>query len=256
MDVALDMARVAVANGTTTIACTPHILPGVYHNTGPQIVAAVAVLQKELHRSQIPLRLVSGADVHLVPDLVAGLRNRMLPTLNASRYFLLEPPHHVAPPRLEHLTFSVLTSGFVPILTHPERLSWIEKNYDLLRSLSRAGVWMQLTAGSITGRFGRRPRYWAERMLSEGMVHLIATDAHDLRARPPVLSEARDIVARLLGEQEAIHQVQTRPEGVLNDVHPSTLPMPRGALHEPERPRGGLLRRAFGNAFSVERTLG
>ena len=59
---------------------------------------------------------------------------------------------------------------------------------------------MQVTAGSLTGQFGRRPRYWAERMLDEGCCHILATDAHGTDRRVPRLSEARDLAARRLGD--------------------------------------------------------
>ena len=71
--VAIAMAKMAVEEGTTDMACTPHILPGLYHNSGDMIQRAVAELQQILLREGVPLNLVSGADVHLVPDLVAGL---------------------------------------------------------------------------------------------------------------------------------------------------------------------------------------
>src|SRR5690606_29532618 len=106
-------------------------------------------------------------------------------TLADTRYVLVEPPHHVAPPRLEDLFFALSAAGYVPILTHPERLSWINTHYDAIKRLADAGVWMQLTAGSLTGAFGRNARYWAERMLDEGRAHILATDAHDTVRRPP-----------------------------------------------------------------------
>ena len=96
---------------------------------------------------------------------------------------------------------------------------------------------MQITAGSVTGRFGRRPRYWAERMLDEGLCHLLATDAHNTTSRPPYLSEAYEAVARRIGEREATDLVTTRPQGVLNDASPSELPRP-AQLKAPESPSG------------------
>jgi protein-tyrosine phosphatase len=83
---------------------------------------------------------------------------------------------------------------------------------------------MQITAGSVMGRFGRRPRYWAERMLDEGFCHLLATDAHNTEQRAPRMAEARDFVAQRLGDDEAINLVLRRPQGILNNVSPAELP--------------------------------
>src|SRR5438477_181458 len=83
-----------------------HTLPGLYHNTGPAFRQATAQLQETLEAEGIPLGLVSGADVHMIPGLAAGLRSGHLLTIADSRYVLIEPPHHVAPPQLEEFFFN------------------------------------------------------------------------------------------------------------------------------------------------------
>ena len=224
------MGRAAAADGITHVACTPHILPGVYPNSGPAIRLAVQSLQESLDESGIGLKLVPGADNHMVPDFVAALRAGRLLALADTRYVLVEPPHHTAPPRLAELFFALLAVGYVPILTHPERLLWAKSRYELIGRLFAAGVWMQITAGSLTGAFGRNAQYLAERMLDEGLVHILATDAHDTERRPPILSRGRQLAAARVGESEAQHLVATRPAGVLNDAAPTSLPMPAAAV--------------------------
>jgi protein-tyrosine phosphatase len=172
-------------------------------------------LQRVLDEQGIPLELVPGADNHMAPTFVADLKSGKLLSLADSRYVLVEPTHHVAPVRLEEFFFDVLVSGYVPILTHPERLSWIKPHYAAIQRLIRAGVWMQITAGSLAGAFGRSARYWSERMLDEGGVHIIATDAHDLARRSPNLSEGRELAAKRVGDEEAWHLVVGRPRGVI-----------------------------------------
>jgi len=234
----LEMAKMAVADGIQAIACTPHILPGVYPNSGPDIRRSVDHLRTEIEAAGIPLRLTYGADVHVAPDLTAQLRNGQALSLHGGRYFLFEPPHHVPPPRLADQVFSLLSAGFVPIITHPERLTWIEKQYSLITALVKSGALLQITAGSLTGRFGKRPKYWSERILDEGLCHILATDAHDPDGRPPKLAEGRDVVARRFGSREALNTVFARPLGILSNVLPSELePLPEstGAPEQPQR---------------------
>ena len=242
LEESLDMARCAVDDGITVVACTPHIYPGLYENTGAGIRLAISALQTALDEAGISLRLVEGADVQLALGMRDGLSDGSIPRLAGSKYFLFEPPHHVAPARLEDVAQDLLTAGFVPIVTHPERLSWIEDGYPIMIRLSEMGCWMQLTAGSITGMFGRRPQYWSERLLDEGRVHIIATDAHNLRRRRPVLSEARQAVARRLGEDAASDMVLRRPQGVLDDVTPNSLPATIGRRDEGGKGMFGLFR--------------
>jgi protein-tyrosine phosphatase len=224
VNVSLAMANAFLADGVSTVACTPHILPGLYHNTGPQIRKAVADLQAALDQAGLPLRLVTGADNHIAGDFVASLAGGRLLTLADSRYVLVEPPHHVAPARMEEFFFSILVAGYVPILTHPERLTWIKSQYATIQKLLTAGVWMQITCGSLTGAFGRDPKYWGERMLDEGAVHILASDAHDISRRPPCMSRARELVAKRVGAVEARNLVETRPTGVIANEAPSALP--------------------------------
>lgn len=245
LSLSLAMARCAVADGITVTACTPHIMPGYYENTGHGIRSAVEALQLQLASENIPLRLVTGADVHLTTDLVDGLQSGRMLTLNDSRYFLFEPPHNVAPPRMADAVFDVMAAGYHPIITHPERLRWIEEHYPLMQQLARAGVWMQLTAGSVTGRFGKRPQYWSERMLDEGIVHILATDAHNMRSRNPVLSQAVQLVATRLGTQAAQDMVVTRPQAVLDNQSPLSVVPSLGAATSAAPPRRGFLQRLF-----------
>ena len=247
LEVSLAMARQAVDDGIVFTACTPHIYPGLYENNRAGIEAAVAALRTALAEAGIPLQLGTGADTHLAPDLVGGIRDGRVPTINGSRYLLLEPPHHVAPPRFDESVFNLMAAGIVPVITHPERLSWIETHYSVFADLVKQGAWMQLTAGSLTGRFGRRPKYWAERMLDEGLVHILATDSHHIDKRPPLLAEGRDAAAARVGAQEATHMVLTRPQGILDDLPPGQLPPLPARPPVPER-RAGFWQRLFGTA--------
>jgi protein-tyrosine phosphatase len=222
--VSLEMAAIYLDQGVECVACTPHILPGVYHNTGPKIRADVASLQATLFDAGLDLKLVPGADNHVVPAFTQKIREGHLLCIADSRYVLVEPPHHVAPPRLDELFFSILVADYVPILTHPERLSWIEDHYQMMIELVRRGVWMQITSGALVGHFGRRPKYWAERMLAEGLVHILASDAHDTKRRPPDLAKGQAIAEGIVGATEAHNLVVVRPKGILLNQSPIELP--------------------------------
>jgi protein-tyrosine phosphatase len=246
----LEMARMAVDDGIRTMACTPHIYPGLYDNDAAGIRSAIGKLQHELDTAGIGLRLVEGADVHLEPELGKGIREGRVPTLAGSRYLLLEPPHHVAPPRFEDSVFALMAEGVVPVITHPERLSWVEHDFAMFERLASRGVFMQVTAGALTGRFGKRPQYWAERFLGDGMTHLLATDTHHPRRRPPLLAEAREAAARLVGAEEATHLVETRPRGVIDNLSPDELPpLPAKTVARPkDGSRLGVLQRLFASS--------
>jgi protein-tyrosine phosphatase len=231
----LEMARIAVADGIRTMACTPHIYPGVYMNDAAGIRAACDALQAVLRENAIDLQLTTGADVHLVPGLIEGLRAGSIPSLHGTRYVLLEPPHHVVPPRFAESVFQLITAGYVPVITHPERLTWMDDHYPTMRQLVQAGAWMQITAGALTGLFGPRPKYWGERFIGDGLAHILATDAHSSTRRVPVMSEGLAVAEKLLGREEALLLVTGRPGALMRDLPPSQV----APLPAPIAPRGG-----------------
>jgi protein-tyrosine phosphatase len=223
---ALEMARIALDDGIRCIACTPHIYPGLYENDSGIIQAGLERLRTLLAVNGMDLGLSFGADTHLVPEMLDGLRDGRIPTLNGSRYFLLEPPHHVAPPQFTQLVFNVVAAGYTPLITHPERLTWAEAHYEDFAELVRQGAWIQVTSGAVTGRFGRQARYLAEQMLDDGLVHVIATDAHNTHARRPLLAEGRQAAAAWVGDEEAARMVVERPQAVLDNRDPATVVPP------------------------------
>lgn len=248
LNIALDMARMAVADGIKVMACTPHFMPGMYDNSATDIRNRVNQFQSILNNENIALHLVVGCDGHIRPDFLARLRNDEILRLNDSRYVLFEPPHNIAPQRLDDLMFNIVVAGYVPILTHPERLKWIEQSFDLVERLFQQGVWMQITAGSLTGRFGARPQYWAQKMLAQGMVHILATDAHNLKSRPPILSAAYEIAVKEVGLDEARNLVLERPVTILDDIPAAQAPAIAIAARPKAQPRSRLGKLFFGGS--------
>ena len=229
----IEMARLAAADGIATIACTPHIYPGLFDNDSVSIAALVEAMRKRLDEERIPLRLAAGADAHLTPELLDRVKAGTAPTLAGSRYLLLEPSHTMAPPRFAESVFDFLAAGYVPVITHPERLAWIRAHYAAFRSLVRSGVWLQVTAGSLCGRFGRQARYFAEKLLEDGLVHVLATDAHGARHRAPLLAEGRDAAERRVGAEESTRLVVDRPQAILDDRPPAEVAPVPALVREP-----------------------
>jgi protein-tyrosine phosphatase len=235
MEMSLEMARIATADGVEMMACTPHVIPAIYDNSTATITESVRLFAAALKAADIPLTICVGADIHVTPTLVEDLRAGRVPSLKGSRYFLFEPPHHVRLPGLVSLAQKLLESGYVPILTHPERLTWIEDHYETICRIGEAGAAIQITAASITGNFGKRARYWSHRMLDEGRVDLIASDAHDTVRRPPGLSRARDEIIERSGEETARLLVLANPQAIVQNKLIAPKAVRSGSAAKPAR---------------------
>ncbi|PYB71698.1 tyrosine-protein phosphatase [Rhizobium wuzhouense] len=217
LDISIEMARIAVADGITHMACTPHVQEGVYPNDWATIRPVLEVLQQALRELRIPLTLFCGAEAHLAWDLPERLLRGDIPTLNDSRYFLLELPHLVVPPRLQDFVLRLKDAGFIPVITHPERLSWAERRPELLVKIAELGCPLQLTADSLLGRFGMTAQAQAASFVDAGLLVFVASDAHSPRARAPRMSAAMKLVASRWGEETAQRMFIEIPQIILSD---------------------------------------
>lgn len=214
---AVEMARAAVGDGITCMVCTPHIRQGLYENTTDRIAGSLAELQGRLTELEIDLTLAAGAEIHVHPRLLGMLADQVAPTIGWTRYVLIELPSQALPPRMMPYFQAIRAAGYIAIIAHPERLAWVETHYSQLLDLVGTGALLQLTGGSLLGEFGGRAMYWSERMLDEGVIDVMASDAHDLTRRPARLAAARDLVSQRLDDISALDLVLHRPARILRD---------------------------------------
>ena len=200
----LAMAKIAVDDGVSAIIATPHQSGNYPANTAVKIRAQLAQFQQLLRLHQINLRVLPGADVRIEPDLPRKiLADKILTLADRRRYVLLELPHEVYLP-LDRVLAELRAAGMMGILSHPERNRGILNQPDILWKLIREGCLFQVTAGSLLGRFGSHVKKFTEKMINQKMVHFIATDAHGIKSRRPVLSDAFNRVMQIAGSETAI----------------------------------------------------
>lgn len=215
LETSLAMLKMAEEDGITHVAATPHYRCGEQPDTAA-IRTALESFQQEALKRGIRTAVVMGADIRLTYELMSAVMSRSIPTINGSRYFLLELPDLI-PPHIDSFIFEAEIQGLVPIITHPER------NYSLLATpekafaLHEAGALFQLTAMSTTGEFGRQIRKFSYALLNQGAADFVATDAHSTGRRRPVLSTAYQEVAREFGEEYSRRLFLENPLAVIED---------------------------------------
>lgn len=209
MEEALEMGRIAAADGIGCLVATPHVNGDLL--PPESIREAVNNLNTALKGAGISLEVLPGADTSaLLPAEV--LRNY---TINDTGYVFFEFPHSYLPQNAGELIFGAILAGLTPIITHPERNPGVLRQPGRLFSLIEGGALVQITAESLTGGFGQEARDCAFYLLRKEAVHFIATDAHSTRRRPPVLSRGMRAAARVLGEVKARRLVVENPAAVL-----------------------------------------
>ncbi len=202
-DECLQMARLAVAEGIGTAIATPHQCGSYGRNDGDTIRRHVAAVQAFLDQHQVPLRVLPGGDVRIEPGLAARLRRGdVLSLADRHRHVLLELPHEIYFP-LEPLLAELSAAGIVGVLSHPERNAGIAGDPRVMGPLVDGGCLMQITAGSLLGEFGSQAQQLSEQWIRQGLVHFIATDAHDTKIRRARMREVFARVVELAGDEAA-----------------------------------------------------
>jgi len=214
----LAMARMAVADGIQAVVATPHTFNGVYCNRREDILEGVRRLAEALVEHHIPLILLVGADVHFEEDLIDKLETKKVLPLNNGKYLLLELPSQSVPFKANEIFFEIRVKGYYPILTHLERNHYIQQHPEIVGDWAEHGAVIQITAASLTGGFGRRAYECSCRLLENGWVDVLATDAHSLNQRPPVLSRGLKAAQEIIGRDEALKLVSLYPEMILRNM--------------------------------------
>ncbi|MBI4465522.1 MAG: exopolysaccharide biosynthesis protein [Acidobacteria bacterium] len=207
--VAVEMARMAAADGITHVVATPH--SNYRYQFDPEVNRQKRDALQEVI-GNMPVLLL-GCDFHLSYENLEDVRVRPSRyTVNGKQYLLVEFADISIPPNMDQIFFDLLAHQLVPIITHPERNPLLSQNSEIVRQWIETGCFVQVTAGSFLGRFGKRARETAWALLRHGMVHFIASDAHNTSSRPLRLSEAREAIRADQGDEvaEAISEANPR----------------------------------------------
>ena len=240
IDVSLEMARIAVTDGITTIIATPHIVEGFYD--GRDLEKRLEALRIVLAEKEIDLELVAGAEVPM-SACMAGNKNILEGlTLGGGQCLLMETAE-TSYDQVARAAYQVRLCGLLPVLAHPERTAFVQKDPGRLKELLANGdVFCQITAASLVGLFGKTVQKTAYSMLKSGMVHLVASDAHSAGRRNPRLSTSLSLIIKSVGEENAAVIFQENPDRVL--AGDDLLQMP--AHGRGEVSKRGLLARLLG----------
>jgi protein-tyrosine phosphatase len=206
------MLKAAALGGTTDIVATPHS-NSRYEYDGALVEARIAELA---FLTEDAPRIHRGCDFHLSYENIAEcLRFPSKYTINGHGYLLVEFSDLFIPPTIEEVFRQFQERGVTPIITHPERNNLLAQKHELVEGWVAQGCLSQVTAQSLTGRFGRTPESYAWELLEKGLAHFVASDAHDPEGRHPRLDEARGAVANRLSEDAAARFFTHNPGAVI-----------------------------------------
>lgn len=217
-DESLLMAEMAAKNGTRTMVCTPHWMPGGY--TQEELLRTYRDLAKRMGEAGIPVKLALGQEILMDESYRTAadlLEKERLLTINRTRYPLIEFDPFVMERTACGIVSCLRAKGFVPIVAHPERYAFTDEDRRALDRLHAAGALLQINKGSITGFFGRDAQRTADYMLRERLADFAASDAHSPYRRTPGMADVHEYVSEYCSPEYADHIFSKNPLRVLKN---------------------------------------
>ncbi len=215
-ETSIAMMRTAVECGTRIMAASSHfpwngkLRLEIYESRFREATARI-------RSERLPLKILRAGDLRLTPDLLEDLREKRVPAIEGTSYFLLEFDHAFVPSMAPRFVERARENGWIPIITHPERNAGFQRQPNRLLPLIRAGALSQITADSFAGRFGRTARRLAAAYLLHGCAHIVASDAHAVGSRTPDLRPGLREIVRLTDPATALRLGSDLPARILAD---------------------------------------
>lgn len=206
LEESVELARTALQAGITTAVMTPHIHPGRYENTASSVTKLCAAFQRVLLHKGIALDIRVGGEVRISADIIPLVEDDEIPfigSVDGYRIVLLEFPHSHLLLGADKLVSWLLARRIRPLIAHPERNKEVMRKLERIEPFVKMGCMLQLTGASVLGHFGQPVRDCSHKIIDRQWASVVATDAHNLKHRPPNLDLAYAALVRIGGESFA-----------------------------------------------------
>lgn len=209
----LAMARMAVDSGITAMVATPHCID----DRCREVYDAWELLREALREHEIPLKLLPGMEIFGTFDTARLLQEGKLLTLNRSRYPLIEFSFHATGEEETQILRSVCRAGFRPVVAHPERYAYVQRDPRIVNRWHRMGCLLQVNRGSLLGRFGRHAQQTAFELVDRGFAAAVASDAHSHQMRTPWMEDVWELLSREISPRCARTLLKENPRQILKN---------------------------------------
>lgn len=200
-----NLIKEAKEAGFEGIVLTSHYIENYYETDVPERDMWVKAISDNLKQKGIETDLYLGNEIYISGNMMNLLIEGKASTINNSSYVLFEMQLNAEPMNLYDVIYSLQENKLIPVLAHPERYSFIQKEPELVYDLIEKGVLMQANYGSILGQYGEKAQMIVRRFLENNMIHFLGTDVHRqntiYKRIPHALKEIEEIVGRVKLEQ-------------------------------------------------------
>ena len=203
--------------GFEAIISTSHYIEEYYETNAPEREVWINAIYENLQAKNIDINLYLGNEIYLSENIIKLLEEGKASTINDTSYVLFEMPLNAEPMNLYDVIYEMMQYKLVPILAHPERYSFVQKEPELIYDLIEKGVLMQANFGSILGIYGEKAQMIVRKFFESNMIHFLGTDVHRQKSIYPKVPEALVEITKIIGDEKVKELTKINPRLVLHN---------------------------------------
>lgn len=213
----VQILKLAENAGFKSIILTPHYMENYYEVQKDEIEQRIEVIKEKCKEENININLYQANEIYITNYMTELLQEGIASSINNSKYVLFELPMNEEPANLLEVVYSLLENGKIPIIAHPERYSYIQKEPNKLLDLIELGVLFQTNYGSILGQYGKEIQKTANLLVEHNFIHFLGSDVHKTGCIYTNIEEIKKQLRKIISEEKLEELTQINPQKVINN---------------------------------------
>lgn len=203
--------------GFKSIILTPHYMENYYEVQKDEIKQKIEIINEKCKEENINIKLYQANEIYITNHISELLKEGIASSINNSQYVLFELPMNEEPANLLEVVYSLLENGKTPIIAHPERYAYIQKEPNKLLELIETGVLFQTNYGSILGQYGKEIQKTANLLLEHNFIHFLGSDVHKTGRIYTNIEEIKKQLRKIISEEKIEELTEKNAEKVLKN---------------------------------------
>lgn len=214
----INMINEARQAGFTEIISTSHYIQKYYDLDCFEREKILDIIKKKVsEKKEINIKLYLGSEIYFTPEIIELIKNKKASTINNTRYLLFELPMNTKPLFVKEMVYELMQNGYIPIIAHPERYSYVQENIRYIEELAGMGVLFQSNYGSIIGMYGNSAKKTLKKLLKNNLISFLGSDVHRTGQIYPKIPKALKKLRKILSIEEIEKLTTLNAQKVLKD---------------------------------------
>lgn len=214
----INMINEARQAGFTEIISTSHYIQKYYDLDCFEREKILDIIKKKVsEKNEINIKLYLGSEIYFTPEIIELIKNKKASTINSTRYLLFELPMNTKPLFVKEMVYELMQNGYIPIIAHPERYTYVQENIQYIEELAGMGALFQSNYGSIIGMYGNSAKKTLKKLLKNNLISFLGSDVHRTGQIYPKIPKALKKLRKILSAEELEKLTTLNAQRVLKD---------------------------------------